>query len=113
MPIPCFNSSKGLVTLSKGTINLSSRNQAKMNHAPSLPESFEEFKNSFAYGSRTDLNFKFLKALSNEEAAQFFQDLLWKLGDSFDDGQFDRLVEHVRQGQIHVMLRARQAIGFC
>ncbi len=33
MPIPCFNSSKGLVTLSKGTINLSSRNQAKMNHA--------------------------------------------------------------------------------
>ncbi len=71
-----------------------------MTDKPSLPESFEEFKNSFAYGSRTDLNFKFLKALSNEEAAQFFQDLLWKLGDSFDDGQFDRLVEHVRQGQI-------------
>jgi len=62
-------------------------------------ESFEEFKNSFSYGSRADLNFKFLRSLSNEEAARFFQELLWKLGDSLDDGQFDRIVEHVRQWQ--------------
>ena len=46
------------------------------------PETFESFKNSFSYGSRTDLNFKFLKTLSDEEAADFFQELLWKLGDS-------------------------------
>lgn len=64
------------------------------------PETFEEFKNSFAYGSRTDLNFKFLKSLPVEDAAQFFQDLLWKLGDSFNDGQFDRVVDHVHQWQI-------------
>jgi len=63
-------------------------------------ESFEDFKNSFSYGSRTDLNFKFLKALPKEEAAKFFQDLLWKLGASFDDGNFERLVEHVYQWQI-------------
>lgn len=63
-------------------------------------ESFEDFKNSFAYGSRTDLNFKFLKALPAEDAAKFFQDLLWKLSDSFDDGNFERLVEHVYQGQV-------------
>ena len=63
-------------------------------------ESFEEFKQSFAYGSRTDLNFKFLKNLSTEAAAQFFQELLWKLGDSFDDGNFDRIVEHVYSGQV-------------
>ncbi len=63
-------------------------------------ETFQEFKNSFAYGSRTDLNFKFLKGLSNEDAAQFFQDLLWKLGDSFNDGDFDRLIKHVYQWQI-------------
>ena len=63
-------------------------------------ESFEDFKNSFAYGTRTDLNFKFLKALPEEEAAEFFQKLLWKLGDSFDDGNFERIVEHVYQWQI-------------
>lgn len=58
-------------------------------------ESLEDFKNSFSYGSRTDLNFKFLEALSDEEASQFFQELLWKLSDSFDDGNFNRLLEHV------------------
>jgi len=63
------------------------------------PESFAEFKQSFSYGSRTDLNFKFLKSLSDEAAAQFLQALLWKLGDSFDDGNIDRLVAHVRAGQ--------------
>ncbi|MEM7345304.1 MAG: glycine/sarcosine/betaine reductase selenoprotein B family protein [Chloroflexota bacterium] len=62
-------------------------------------ESFESFKNSFSYGSRTDLNFKFLKSLSNEASAQFFQELLWKLGDALDDGNYDRLVEHVYEWQ--------------
>jgi hypothetical protein len=63
-------------------------------------ESFGEFKNSFAYGSRTDMNFKFLANLSTEDAARFFQDLLWKLGDAFDDGHFDRVVEHVYGWQV-------------
>jgi hypothetical protein len=61
----------------------------------SLPESFEDFKNSFSYGSRTDLNFKFLAKLSDDQAADFFQELLWKLGDSFDDGSLSRVAEHV------------------
>ena len=63
-------------------------------------DTFEEFKNSFSYGSRTDLNFKFLKSFSSEEAAQFLQDLLWKLGDSYDDGRFDRVIEHICEGQV-------------
>jgi hypothetical protein len=63
-------------------------------------ESFAAFKNSFWYGSRTDLNFKFLKRLSSEDAATFFQELLWKMGDSIDDGDVDRLVEHVHRWQI-------------
>lgn len=62
--------------------------------------SFEAFKNSFSYGSRTDLNFKFLKGLSDDGAARFFQGLLWKLGDSLDDGEFDRVVEHVYEWQV-------------
>ena len=34
-------------------------------------ESFEEFKNSFSYGSRSDMNFKFLKNLLDEDASRF------------------------------------------
>jgi len=63
------------------------------------PESFEDFKKSFSYGSRTDLNFKFLANLSDDQAAKFFQDLLWKLGDAFDDGNFAQIVEHVCEWQ--------------
>ena len=63
------------------------------------PESIEDFKKSFSYGSRTDLNFKFLAKLSDDQAAKFFQDLLWKLGDAFDDGNFAQIVEHVCEGQ--------------
>lgn len=64
-----------------------------------LKESFEEFKNSFNYGSRSDLNFKFLNNLSDEEAGRFFQELLWRLGDALNDRDFARVVEHVIETQ--------------
>lgn len=64
-------------------------------------ESFESFKNSFtSTGSRSDLNFKFLKNLSNRDAATFFQDLLRMLGESLDDGDFQRIVDHIYHAQI-------------
>ncbi len=63
------------------------------------PDTFEAFKNSFSYGSRADMNFKFLKGLSEADAAQFLQDLLWKLADSLDDGNLDRLADHIVTGQ--------------
>jgi hypothetical protein len=62
-------------------------------------ESFEEFKNSFNYGSRSDLNFKFLKNMSDEDASLFFQELLWKMGDALNDGDFSHLVEHFVETQ--------------
>jgi hypothetical protein len=62
-------------------------------------ESFVEFKNSFSYGSRCDLNFKFLKALSADDAALFFQALLWKVGDSIDDGDIGPLIALVQEWQ--------------
>jgi len=62
-------------------------------------ESFEEFKNSFSYGSRSDMNFKFLKNLSDEDASGFFRELLWKLGDAIDGGNFERVAEHIFQTQ--------------
>ena len=58
-----------------------------------MDESFEEFKDSFSYGSRSDLAFKFLKRLGAEEAAAFLQELLHRLGDAVDDGSAQSLVE--------------------
>ena len=71
-------------------------------------ESFQEFKNSFSYGSRTDLNFKFLKGLSEEDAGRFFQELLWKLGDSLNDGDFKRIVDHVYAWQVRGYTRKNE-----
>jgi len=68
------------------------------------PETFEEFKNSFSYGSRTDMNFKFLKGLSDVEAGEFFQELLWKLGDPSNDGQLDPVIKHIYQWQVQAYL---------
>ena len=78
-----------------------------MSDGPSQ-ESFEEFKGSFSYGSRTDLNFKFLAGLSEEDAARFFQDLLWKLGDALDDGLIDPLAEHIYEWQVRAYAREGQ-----
>jgi D-proline reductase (dithiol) PrdB len=64
-------------------------------------ESLEAFKDSFtSTGSRSNLNFKFLKNLTTEEAGNFFQELLWKIGQSIDDGDFIRILEHVVLWQV-------------
>jgi len=63
-------------------------------------ETLQAFKDSFSYGSRTDLNFKFLKALSENDAAKYLQELLRKVGDTLDDGNLDRLTNHVIGGQV-------------
>ena len=63
-------------------------------------ETFEEFKNSFSYGSRTDLTFKFLKALSPERAAEFMALILDRVGSMLDDGSPDDLIELVYRGQV-------------
>ena len=63
-------------------------------------ESFEEFKTSFSYGGRNDLNFKFLAKFSDEEAATFLQELLRQVGDACDDGALDRIFEHIHEGQV-------------
>lgn len=58
-------------------------------------ETFEEFRKSFSYGSRSNLDFKFLKSLSDPEAAEFFEGLLDRLGDSYDRGRLDDVIDHV------------------
>ncbi len=62
-------------------------------------ESFLDFKNSFSYGSRGDLSFKFLKSMSESDGAWFLQELLNLLGETLNDGDVGRLVDHVIAGQ--------------
>ncbi|MEM9464595.1 MAG: glycine/sarcosine/betaine reductase selenoprotein B family protein [Actinomycetota bacterium] len=40
------------------------------------PETFEAFKNSFSYSTRTNLDAKFLAALDEADAATFFEELI-------------------------------------
>ena len=63
-------------------------------------ESFESFRKSFSYGSRSDLNFKFFKGLSNDEVAAFLQTLLHHLGDSYDTGDIQPLIDAAYAAQI-------------
>ena len=64
------------------------------------PETFEEFKQSFWYGSRSDLAFKFLASLPDDDAAEFFRELLEVLGDAFDTGDYDRVRDLVCAWQV-------------
>jgi len=63
-------------------------------------ETFEQFRMSFSYGSRNDLNFKFLKSLPDDESAEFFRLLLDALGDAYDTGGLDRLFDVAIDAQI-------------
>ena len=63
-------------------------------------ETFTDFKNSFSYGARSDMNFKFLKSLSDKEAGDFFQGLLWKLGEASNSGEFEQVIDHIYDWQI-------------
>ncbi|MBT8357724.1 MAG: hypothetical protein HKO79_14760, partial [Desulfobacterales bacterium] len=66
---------------------------------------FEDFKNSFFYGDRSDLNFKFLAHISDEQAIRFFKELLQELGSTINDGDVERLmvllVEWQARGYAH------------
>ncbi len=63
-------------------------------------ETFEAFKNSFFYGSRTDLSFKFLQSLPAGEAAEFLAAVLKEIGAGFDDGDLSRLHQLVYEWQV-------------
>ncbi len=65
-------------------------------------ETLEEFRRSFFYGSRTDLLFKFLgsKEQTDEQAAEFLRGLLEHLGEAFDSGDYDRVLQYCVRSQI-------------
>jgi len=67
---------------------------------PEHKETFESFRKSFFYGTRSDMSFKFLAHLSDDQVTSFFQGLLAKLVDAYDSGDTAPVYEHLRQGQI-------------
>ena len=67
-----------------------------------MSETFEQFKNSFSYGSRNNLSFKFLKWLPEDEAANWFQELLQILIDAHDSGDYSPVAEHIYAAQVKV-----------
>lgn len=64
------------------------------------PESLESFRQSFSYGTRNDLNFKFFKTASDDDAAAFLQELLHRLGDAYDTGDAGPLIEAAYEAQV-------------
>lgn len=65
-----------------------------------IGETFEEFKNSFAYGSRNDLFFKWIKNMPDEVAAEFLRKLLMLIGDATDTSDWSPVLRHVIESEI-------------
>ncbi len=62
-------------------------------------ETIEDFKKSFFYGSRSDLNFKFLSKLSDEEVGSFFQELLQNIAKVYNTDSLENLFNLVLRTQ--------------
>lgn len=63
-------------------------------------ESLESFRKSFSYGTRNDLNFKFFKAMSDDDVAAFLQTVLHHLGDAYDTGNIQPLIDAAYEAQV-------------
>jgi hypothetical protein len=66
----------------------------------SEPETIEQLRQSFAYGSRSNLNFKFLKGLSDDEFGVFLEELLSSVAGATDDGDVDRVIDTAYRWQL-------------
>jgi hypothetical protein len=67
---------------------------------PAAPEeTLRHFLDSFSYGSRSDLTFKFLKKLSAADGAEAVRQILRAIADSFDTGSVAELHDLVIQWQ--------------
>lgn len=64
-----------------------------------MGESFEEFRNSFSYGSRSDLSFKFLKKLDDERGGEVLRLLFEGFGDLLDTGDAGDLIDRFIDAQ--------------
>lgn len=65
-----------------------------------MGESLREFLDSFSYGSRNDLSFKFLKRLDEEDGAEFLREILHEIGELYDGAPAQRLIDLVYEKQL-------------
>lgn len=63
-------------------------------------ETFEEFKDSFFYGCRSDMSFKFLEHLSEQDASKFLQDFFRIVVDGIDANEPQLIENKLIEGQI-------------
>jgi len=68
------------------------------------PMSFESFRRSFYYGEHSDMQAKFLVAMTDEQAADALADVLAGLGEAFDTGDFEPVRNAVYQAQVAAYL---------
>ncbi len=61
---------------------------------------FDAFRGSFHYGSRADMQFKFLAGMEDAEAADAIARLLAALGEAFDTGDLGRVREVASEAQL-------------
>ena len=64
------------------------------------PMSFESFRKSFYYGAHSDMQAKFLAAMTDEQGADALAEVLARLGEAFDSGDFGPVREAVYEAQV-------------
>lgn len=62
--------------------------------------SFESFRKSFYYGEHSDMQTKFLAAMTDEQAADALAEVLARLGEAFDTGDWESVREAVYAAQV-------------
>jgi hypothetical protein len=62
-------------------------------------QTMEDFRKSFFYGSRSDLNFKFLSMISDEKTGDFIQKLFQKIVEAHDTKELNTLFNYVINSQ--------------
>ncbi len=68
--------------------------------APQASDSFQSFRESFSYGERNNVNFKYFKSMSDVDVASFLEQLLDRLGDAYDTGDVMPLIHAAYEAQI-------------
>jgi len=63
-------------------------------------ETIAELRSSFFYGSRSNLNFKFLNDLSDAEFGDFLAQLLDGVGNTINDGDTNSVIDVARRWQV-------------
>ena len=80
--------------------------------AAASEETLREFKDSFFYGSRSNLDFKFLADLTPEEAGDFLAGILRELSSTIDDGNAARLLDFARAWQRRAYAEGAAKLAF-